>query len=223
MSESPVENPQEVIAAVEAVRQQRGVSRHQLADELGIPFDTFRKWFRAAGNKVPSHAHLTRLRTFVAASVQSRRHGDDLVHAVRDWWRTQHRYESLEQLANELGWTVDGLRSCLEAESVPPRLVLERLAQIIQLPIVGTTFSFEEARRRSERLKGLLLILADELAWFRDGPPQARETVRSELDCFDAGYVSTLLTMLFSEDKFRRWLQLTTYRFNYFKVKGQSR
>jgi len=223
MSESSLENPQEVLAALETIRQQRGMSRHQLADELGIPFDTFRKWFRPVGNKAPSHAHLARLRTFLAATMESRQEGEDVVQAVRAWWRTQHRYDSCEQLANELGWTVEGLHSFLEGQSIPPRLVLERLAQMVHLPIAGRTFSFEQARRRSERLRGLLLILADELAWFRDGPPEARQMLRTELDSFDAGYLSTLLSMLFSEDKFRRWLQLTTQRFNYFKVKGQSR
>jgi len=154
--------------------------------------------------------------------MESRAQPDDDMRAVRAWWQTQHRYESLEHLAKELGWTVEGLRSCLEGESIPPRLVVERLAEIVPLPTGAPSFSFEQARRRAERLKALLLIVADELAWFRDGVPEAREVLRSELDSLDAGYLSSLLTMLFSEDKFRRWLQLTTHRFNYFRRKGEG-
>lgn len=73
------------------------------------------------------------------------------------------------------------------------------------------------ARCRAEKIKYLLLLLEDELRWFRDNGPDAREMFRRELDPFDIGYVSSLLTMLTEEDKFRRWLALTTARFQFFK------
>jgi hypothetical protein len=126
-------------------------------------------------------------------------------------------------LAEEIGWTADGLRVFLEEDVTPPRLVIERLAELLRLQSPPARSSMREATRRSERLKALLNILAEELAWFRDGPTEAREVFRRELDPFDAGYLSSLLNMLFSEDKFHRWLQLTTNRFNYFKTKGSRR
>jgi hypothetical protein len=43
------------------------------------------------------------------------------------------------------------------------------------------------------------------------------------MDPFDTGYLSSLLTMLFSEDKFQRWLEVTTNRFNYFQRKRSSK
>jgi transcriptional regulator with XRE-family HTH domain len=75
----------------------------------------------------------------------------------------------------------------------------------------------EEARRRTEKIKYLLLLLEDELRWFRDGNPDAREMFRKELDTSDIGYISSLLTMLSEEDKFQRWLALTTTQFQSFK------
>ncbi len=210
----------EILVTVEALRRQKGLSRHQLSDSLGIPFDTFRRWFQNKGAKSPSKVHLSKLRAFVGKTTESRAQWDDLWKKIREWWRTQHRYSSLQELAEELGWTVDGLQACLRNEASPPRLVVERFAQLLNLHIPPGALSIGEAKRRSERLKALLIILAEELGWFRDGPPEVREVYRSELDPFDTGYVSSLLTMLFAEDKFRRWLELTTSRFNYFKNKG---
>lgn len=223
MAKTTLEGVKEILTAVEALRQQKRLSRHQLSNTLGIPFNTFRAWFHKKGAKTPSRAHLSKLRAFVSEGTQSLAQWDQLWKQIQEWWRTQHRYSSLQQLAEELGWTTDGLRACLQNESNPPRLVVEQLAQLLQLHTPPGALSTEEARRRSERLKAILTILAEELAWFRDGPAEVREVYRSELDPFDTGYLSSLLTMLFAEDKFRRWLQVTTNRFNYFKTKGRPR
>jgi transcriptional regulator with XRE-family HTH domain len=75
----------------------------------------------------------------------------------------------------------------------------------------------KEARHRIEKVKYLLLLLEDELRWFRDNEPRARDEFRKELDASDIGYISSLLTMLTEEDKFNRWLALTTTRFQSFK------
>jgi len=75
----------------------------------------------------------------------------------------------------------------------------------------------QEARHRTEKIKYLLLLLEDELRWFRDNNPRAREKFRKELDASDIGYISSLLTMLTEEDKFKRWLALTTTHFQSFK------
>ncbi len=218
--------PQEVstvLAAVEVLRQQKGLSKREVSNRLSLPFNTFRAWFQKNGAKSPSGAHLVRLRAFVEESSQSHEQWGGLWNKVRDWWRTQHRYSSLEELAEQLGWTTDGLRACFENESQPPRLVAERLAQLLALNIPLGKVSREEAMRRLERLKALLTLAVEELAWFRDGPAEVREIYRSELDQFDTGYLSSLLTMLSAEDKFQRWLEVTTNRFNYFKTKRNSR
>lgn len=75
----------------------------------------------------------------------------------------------------------------------------------------------EEARHRTEKIKYLLLLLEDELRWFRDNNPNAREVFRKELDASDIGYISSLLAMMSEEDKFKRWLALTTIQFQSFK------
>ncbi len=75
----------------------------------------------------------------------------------------------------------------------------------------------QEARHKAEKIKYLLLLLEDELRWFRDTEPRMRDEFRKELDAYDIGYISSLLTMLTEEDKFNRWRVLTTARFNSFK------
>ncbi len=217
------EEVKEVLAAVETLRQQRGLSRHQVADSLGIPFNTFRAWFHQKGAKTPSTAHVSKLRTFLAEGGGSRVRWDEVWKKIRQWWQTQHRYSSLQQLSEEVGWAVEGLRACLEDKSTPPRLVVERIAQLLHLETPTGGLLPDEARRRSERLKALLIILSEELAWFRDGSEGVRDVFRSQLDPFDTGYLSSLLTMLFAEDKFHRWLEVTTNRFNYFQRKEGPR
>jgi len=95
---------------------------------------------------------------------------------------------------------VNTIREFLEAKSKP-----EVYAQV------------KEARHRIDKVKYLLLLLEDELRWFRDNEPRARDEFRKELDASDIGYISSLLTMLTEEDKFNRWLALTTTRFQSFK------
>jgi hypothetical protein len=80
-----------------------------------------------------------------------------------------------------------------------------------------THIQIEEARRKAEKTKYLLLLLEDELRWFRDGDIKTRDEFRKGLDAYDIGYISSLLIMLTDEDKFQRWLALSTARFNYFR------
>lgn len=74
-----------------------------------------------------------------------------------------------------------------------------------------------ESRQRAQKVEGLLISLEEELRWFRDNDPRAREEFRREIDASDIGYISSLLTMLTDEEKFQRWLALTTTRFQSFK------
>jgi len=79
----------------------------------------------------------------------------------------------------------------------------------------------EEGHARAVKVKLLLLLLEDELRWFKDTSVAAREALREELDPADIGYISSLLSMIGEEDKFQRWLVLSTYKFNYFKKAGK--
>ncbi|MDP2930035.1 MAG: hypothetical protein Q8N56_00290 [bacterium] len=77
----------------------------------------------------------------------------------------------------------------------------------------------KEARHRTEKIKYLLLLLEDELRWFKNADPAIRDEYRKGLHAPDIGYVSSLLTMLTDEDKFHRWQALTTARFQFFQRK----
>ncbi len=212
----------DILAAVETLRRQKGLSRRQLSKTLDIPFNTFRAWFQQKSSKTPSKANALKLKRFLDESIHAGGYWERLWETIREWWRIQHRYGSSRELAEEIGWNAEDLRSSLEDKLTPPRLVIERCADLLHLTTPPAALS-AEAKRKANRMKALLTILEEELAWFRDSPPEARETYRLELDPFDVGYVSSLLTMMFSEEKFRRWLQVTTNRFKYFKGKGAKR
>lgn len=76
-----------------------------------------------------------------------------------------------------------------------------------------------EAKERSEQLKHLLNMLEFHLRYFQDGLAEARDTYRRELDVYDVGYLTSMLEMLFDEDKFQRWKVFTTHRFGGFRRK----
>ena len=161
----------DILAAVETLRERIGLSRHELSVRLGIPYNTFRKWYQERGAKSPSDAYLSRLAGFVQKDGHEETRQGKTWADIQAWWRTQHKYPSIEALAEEVGWTVQGLRACLEGDAVPPRLAAEKVAQLLrwELPVAAR---LEEAKRRCDRLKSVLTILADELAWFRDGQLQ---------------------------------------------------
>lgn len=223
MSQVSRERVTKTLAAVENLRQRQGHSRHQLADRLGIPSETFRRWFHEIAPRLPSSAHLLRLESYVANSGGEVSQWDAVWEAILNWWQTQHQYASASDLAREIGWDSDHLAQFLKSGKSPPRLVVERLAGVLRIPTPTSPPPVGEARRRSERLKALLILLHEELAWFRDGPEEIRGVFRSELDPFDVGYLSSLLTMLSDESKFKRWLAATTNRFASFQRKGGRR
>ena len=83
---------------------------------------------------------------------------------------------------------------------------------------IRTFLEMSEAEHRAEIIRGLLLALEDQLRWFIDTKhTRGREVFRQSLSQYDVGYVSSLLTMLSEEEKFRRWLQFSTYSFQGFK------
>jgi hypothetical protein len=100
----------------------------------------------------------------------------------------------------------------------PSELHLDKIEEFLESKVKPEIYDkIQEARHRAEKIKYLLLLLEDELRWFRDNSPRAREEFRREIDASDIGYISSLLTMLTEEDKFKRWLTLTTTRFQSFK------
>lgn len=220
MSQASPEQVASILAALETARKAEGLSRHQLADRLGIPFETFRRWFHSSSPKVPSARHLSRLEPYLSAARDESSGWTVVWNAIRSWWQTQHRYPSVSDLARDIGWDSVHLQRCFREGETPPRLVLERLADELRIPTPKSPPRIAEARTRTDRLRALLILLHEELAWFRDGPEEVRSVLRFDLDSFDMGYLSSLLAMLPDEGKFRRWLTVTTNRFASFQRKG---
>ena len=86
----------------------------------------------------------------------------------------------------------------------------------LQKPIISHV-NLTETKSRTQKIKYLLLLLEDELRWFKDNNSATRDIFRKEIDASDIGYISSLLAMINDEENFNRWLKLTTIKFNYFK------
>jgi len=212
---------EQLLMEIEAFSRAKKLTKKGMAQRLNIPYETFRKWFqKGKGKKSPSPAYVEKIEKFLESQKEISTYWSDLWIKILKWWETQHRYSTVKELADEIGWDVQNLNNHLQNKDMPPRLVVEKIAKTIGFEIPPGDFILREAQIKTEKIKYLLLLLEDELKWFRDGPKGAREIFREALDLGDIGYISSLLTMLGDEEKFRRWLTLTTNRFNFFKKKG---
>jgi hypothetical protein len=96
---------------------------------------------------------------------------------------------------------------------------LEKLeAFLASAEAAGEYERVNESKRRAAKIRCLLLLLEDELRWFRDGSELERDVFRKQVDANDVGYLASLLTMMSDEDRFRRWAALTTAHFEGFGV-----
>jgi transcriptional regulator with XRE-family HTH domain len=137
---------------------------------------------------------------------------EDLI-AQLDIYAQEHSL-SKREVADELGVSDLTFSRWLKGTQKPSKLNVDRMEAFLE---GKEKPEIEEARRKTEKIKYLLILLEDELRWFRDNSPQSREIFRRELEASDIGYISSLLTMLTEEDKFKRWLALTTTQFHSFK------
>jgi transcriptional regulator with XRE-family HTH domain len=209
----------QLLSELDQFSRSRGLGRKELALKMGIPYGTYRKWFQKT-QRLPSPAHVQKIRSFLSSQQVADSSLQDLWRRILNWWETQHKFATVRELADSIGWDPIALDEHLSSKQPPPRLVLEKMASLAGLKAPNEAFSDQETRRKTEKIKYLLILLEEELRWFRDGSDRSRKILRDELDLNDVGYVSSLLTMLGDEGRFKRWLALTTNRFNFFKKRG---
>ncbi len=221
MSKGSVE---QLLIVLDNFSQTKNFSRREIAQKLNIPYETFRKWFqKGKGMKKPSPAHIEKIEKFLESQKETETYWKELWMKILRWWETQHRYSTIRELADEIGWDAQSLITYLQNKELPPKLVVEKIAKTIGFETTALDSVFQEAQKKTEKVKHLLLFLEEELRWFRDSSEEARNIFRKELSPDDIGYISSLLTMLGDEGKFRRWLTLTTNRFNFFKKRGERK
>jgi len=215
---------EQLLIEIDGFSRARKLSKRGMSQKLNIPYSTFKKWFQKGKVKrKPSPAYIEKIEKFLESQKETYTYWKDLWIKILKWWETQHQYSTVRELADEIGWDVQNLNYYIQNKEMPPKLVVEKIAKIISFEIPALDFIIQGAQRKTEKIKYLLLFLEEELRWFRDGSKEARDIFREKLDLGDIGYVSSLLTMLGDEDKFKRWLTLTTNRFNFFKKKvGQK-
>lgn len=215
-------SPQELLAEIDDFSQARNLSKREIAQKLGISYETFRKWFqKGKSKKNPSLPYIGKMERFLESQKETETYWKDLWMKILGWWEIQHQYPTARSLGDEIGWDAESLSNYLQNREIPPKLVVEKIAKTAGFEVLAKDSIVQEAQQKAEKVKHLLLFLEEELRWFRDGVKEARDIFRHELDLDDVGYISSLLTMLGEEDKFKRWLTLTTNRFNFFKKRGE--
>lgn len=210
----------QLLMEIDDFSRTRKLSKREMAQKLSIPYSTFKKWFqKGKGKRNPSPTYIEKMERFLRPQKETDAYWKELWKKILMWWETQHRYSTIRELADEIGWDAPSLSKYFQNKEMPPKLVIEKIAKTAGFEIPALDFILQEAQRKTEKIKYLLLLLEEELRWFRDSSKEAREIFREKLDFGDIGYISSLLTMLGDEDKFGRWVTLTTNRFNFFKKK----
>lgn len=211
----------QLLKEIDDFSRARNLSKKAMAQKLSIPYSTFKKWFQKGKVKRnPSLPYIEKMEKFIKDQKESETYWKDLWIKILEWWETQHRYSTIKDLADEIGWDMQNLTNHFYNKEMPPKLVIEKIAKTIGFKIQSLDFILKDAQRRKEKIKYLLLFLEEEIRWFRDGSKETRDILRKELDFGDIGYISSFLTMVGDENKFKRWLTLTTNRFHFFKKKG---
>jgi hypothetical protein len=213
---------QALLSKLDNLVRERGIGRRGAAAKIGVPYSTLKKWFSRTKQRIPSPENLSKLKSFLISLQATESDAKQVWSRVVEWWKTQHRYRTVAEFAEEVGWEATNLRDPLEKGIAPPRVVVEKVATLLSIPFGTQAIQLDLAERKIDRIRSLLLLLEEELRWFRDGPLEARRLFRKNLDPMDIGYLSSLLVMLGEEEAFKRWLTLTTNRFNYFKLTGNK-
>jgi len=215
---------EQLLMGIDGFSRARKLSKRGMSQKLNIPYSTFKKWFQKSKVKRnPSPVYIEKIEKFLESQKETDTYWKDLWIKILKWWETQHQYSTVREFADEIGWDMQNLNYYLQNKEMPPKLVVEKIAKIIGFEIPTLDSIIQEAQRKTEKVKYILLFLEEELSWFRDGPKEVRDIFREKLDFGDIGYISSLLTMLSDEEKFRRWLILTTNRFNFFpKERGKK-
>ncbi len=143
----------------------------------------------------------------------------NLWEKIKDWWKSQHKFSDLYEFSKEIGWDYDEIKRSFLQNEIPPKLVLQKISEISGIEINNFEKNIKEAQKKIEKIKYLLIFLEEELSWFRDNPKEIIDILRENIDTKDLGYISSFLTMITDEEQFKRWLALTTNRFNYFRKK----
>jgi transcriptional regulator with XRE-family HTH domain len=215
---------EQLLTEIDNFSQIKRISKRKMAQKLGIPYETFRKWVqKGKSRKNPSSEYIEKMEKFLKSQKETDTYWRDLWMKILEWWKSQHRYSTIRDLAEEIGWDVQSLTKHLQNKEMPPKLVIEKIAKTAGFEISSLDSLFQEAQQRIVKVKYFLLLLEYELRWFRDGSKEGREIFQKTLDPSDIGYISSLLTMLGDEGKFRRWITLTTNRFNFFKKKERQK
>ena len=73
---------------------------------------------------------------------------------------------------------------------------IQPIAAVPKVPYQPKPVPSPDASRRADKVRMLLLLLEDELRWFRNHDATARSEYRDKLDPYDIGYISSLLSMM---------------------------
>ena len=80
-------------------------------------------------------------------------HWIDLWAKILEWWKTQHRYSTIRDLAEDIGWDVWDLIDHFQNKEMPPKLVVEKIAITAGLGVPVSDLTLQEATRKTGKSK----------------------------------------------------------------------
>lgn len=99
MSKKSVE---QLLMEIDNFSRTRNLSEREMAQKLSIPYSTFTKWFQK-GERNPSPTYIEKMEKFLESRKEAGTYWKELWMKILEWWKTQYRYSTIRDLADEIG------------------------------------------------------------------------------------------------------------------------
>jgi hypothetical protein len=144
---------------------------------------------------------------------------EELAKVLRKALSEAEKLKTQSDVAKATGINEKSIGDYFTARYKPPqkRWDLLRKVLFIEDKIIKPTKSFEgkkleEAKHLAERLKALLFLIKDELEYFKNSSPEARNILKLYIPGSDTGLLVGLLTALYDEDQLQAYKTFTNMK-----------
>jgi len=144
---------------------------------------------------------------------------ENLAKILRKALSKTKKLKTQSDVAKATGINEKSIGDYFTARYKPPQKKWNLLRKVlfIEDKIIKPTRGFEgkkleEAKHLAEKLKALLFLIKDELEYFKNSSPEAREILKSSILGSDIGLLAGLLTALYDEDQLQAYKTFTNMK-----------
>jgi len=99
---------EQLLIEMENFSREENLSKRKAAAKLGISYATYKRWFLtgSSSRRNPSPPNVQKIEKFLDSLKETRTRWQELWMKILEWWKTQHRYSTVKEFADEIVWDV---------------------------------------------------------------------------------------------------------------------